>query len=146
MSYTKNTWANGDKITAEKLNAMENGIYNADAGAASAASAAEANAPVHVPFAVTAGEGSATGTTTATFADVAAAVAAGKNVIADVTINDGIEIFAPCTFKVPVTTPTSLLFGAVAYVDLGSGTAKSTLFQVSFSSSGTVGVITDELT
>lgn len=30
MSYTKNTWANGDIITAAKLNNMENGI--ADAG------------------------------------------------------------------------------------------------------------------
>ena len=29
MSYTKNTWANGDTITAAKLNNMENGIANA---------------------------------------------------------------------------------------------------------------------
>ena len=29
MSYTKNTWTNGDTITAEKLNNMENGIANA---------------------------------------------------------------------------------------------------------------------
>ena len=29
MSYEKNTWANGDVITAAKLNKMENGIANA---------------------------------------------------------------------------------------------------------------------
>ena len=29
MSYTKTTWVNGDTITAEKLNNMENGIANA---------------------------------------------------------------------------------------------------------------------
>lgn len=28
MSYTKNTWATGDVITAEKLNNIENGIEN----------------------------------------------------------------------------------------------------------------------
>ena len=28
MSYVKNTWATGDTITAEKLNAMEDGIAN----------------------------------------------------------------------------------------------------------------------
>ena len=30
MSYSKQTWANGDVITAEKLNHMEDGIDNAD--------------------------------------------------------------------------------------------------------------------
>ena len=30
MSYTKNTWANGDTITAAKLNNMENGIEAAE--------------------------------------------------------------------------------------------------------------------
>lgn len=29
MAYTKNTWANGDTITAAKLNNMEDGIANA---------------------------------------------------------------------------------------------------------------------
>ena len=29
MSYEKQTWANGDVITAEKLNHMEDGIENA---------------------------------------------------------------------------------------------------------------------
>ena len=32
MSYTKTTWANGDIITAEKLNHMEDGIENAGGG------------------------------------------------------------------------------------------------------------------
>ena len=30
MSYNKNTWQNGDIITREKLNNMENGIYTAN--------------------------------------------------------------------------------------------------------------------
>ena len=30
MSYEKQTWANGNVITAEKLNHMEDGIYNAN--------------------------------------------------------------------------------------------------------------------
>lgn len=29
MSYTKHNWANGETITANKLNGIENGIYNA---------------------------------------------------------------------------------------------------------------------
>lgn len=29
MSYTKTTWANGDVITAEKLNNLENGVVGA---------------------------------------------------------------------------------------------------------------------
>ena len=32
MSYTKNTWANGDVITAAKLNHMEDGIEGAGGG------------------------------------------------------------------------------------------------------------------
>lgn len=32
MSYTKNTWANGDVITAAKLNHMEDGIEGAGSG------------------------------------------------------------------------------------------------------------------
>ena len=32
MSYTKNTWANGDVITAAKLNNMEDGIEGAGGG------------------------------------------------------------------------------------------------------------------
>ena len=30
MAYTKNTWADGDIVTSEKLNHMEDGIANAD--------------------------------------------------------------------------------------------------------------------
>ena len=34
MSYTKQTWANGDVITAEKLNHIEDGIAGAGGGSA----------------------------------------------------------------------------------------------------------------
>ena len=40
MTYTPNTWANGDVITAGKLNAMESGISGADTAAGNAATAA----------------------------------------------------------------------------------------------------------
>ena len=53
MSYTKNTWANGDTITATKLNSMETGIYNADTAAASAASTAS-SAAAKVPLVISA--------------------------------------------------------------------------------------------
>ena len=33
MAYNKNTWQNGDKITAEKLNNIEDGIANITTGA-----------------------------------------------------------------------------------------------------------------
>ena len=33
MSYTPTNWQNGDVITAEKLNKLENGVANANAGA-----------------------------------------------------------------------------------------------------------------
>lgn len=36
MSYVKNTWQNGDTVTAEKLNNMENGIAAVDAAQATA--------------------------------------------------------------------------------------------------------------
>ena len=39
MSYTKQNWATGDKITADKLNHIEDGVYNAfpsDQGTANA--------------------------------------------------------------------------------------------------------------
>lgn len=32
MAYTKNTWTDGDIVTSEKLNHMEDGIANADGG------------------------------------------------------------------------------------------------------------------
>lgn len=35
MSYTKNTWANGNVITAAKLNHMEDGIEGASGGGSS---------------------------------------------------------------------------------------------------------------
>ena len=34
MAYTKNTWNNGDVITAEKLNHMEDGIADSGGGSA----------------------------------------------------------------------------------------------------------------
>ena len=139
MSYTPTSWANGDTITAENLNKNEQGTQ-------AAAAAADAATPVHVPFSVTTNAGGATGTTTATFADVAADVVAGKTVIADVTLNDGLVMFAPCVVKVPVTTPTTLLFSTVAKLVGAIENAKPTLYQISFTRDGTVGVAADELT
>ena len=36
MSYVKNTWKNGDTVTAAKLNNMENGIASVDSAQAAA--------------------------------------------------------------------------------------------------------------
>lgn len=94
MSYTKNTWANGDTITAEKLNHAEDGIHAADAAAASAssaASAAAAAAPLTIEFTLTmdAGTGTLSGSTDADFSDAVSALAAGKTLIGDAVLTTG---------------------------------------------------------
>lgn len=54
MSYTKQTWANGDIITAAKLNHMEDGIVGTEADVADLKSAllsgAEEDAIWHLGF------------------------------------------------------------------------------------------------
>ena len=122
---------------------METGIKNADTDAAAAAAAAANAAPLHVPFTITAGAGGLVGTTTAAFADVLAAAAADRTVIADCNVNDSFVIYAPLSGGTPVENPTSFLFGAVAKV---SAQEKPTMYQISFGSDGTVGVAADELT
>lgn len=122
---------------------METGIENADTAASAAATAAANASPLHVPFTITAGAGGIGGTTTATFADVLAAAAAGRTVIADGNVNESFMIYAPLSSGSPVENPTSLLFGAVAKI---GDEGKSTLYQISFTSDGTVGVTADELT
>ena len=101
MTYTPNTWTNGDVITAGKLNAMESGISGADTAAGNAATAAEAAATAaanaaHAAFIVTLTEGTGDDspqyTADKTFAEIAAAVAAGKIVI----LNN--EAFIPLTY------------------------------------------------
>lgn len=94
MSYTKNTWVNGDTITAEKLNHAEDGIYAADAAAASAASAASAAAgaaPITIGFTLTldAGTGTLSGSTDADFSDAVSALGAGKTLIGDAVLTTG---------------------------------------------------------
>lgn len=146
MSYVKKTWASGDTITSAALNNIENGVEANETAAASAASSAAAATPVHVPFTLTSGAGGVDGTTTATFAEVAADVLAGKTVIAEAVVNESVVAYLPCTIHTPVSSPTVLLFAGVAYIDFGSGTAKSTLVQISLSSSETVGVVVEDLT
>lgn len=89
MSYTKNSWSTGDTITAEKLNHLEQGVYDASEGA---------GGTVRVPFTVEVDEqGHLTATTTAEIGAVMTAVTAGKQVVADVTSPSGVIYHASLT-------------------------------------------------
>ena len=87
---------------------------------------------VFVPFTVTISEQVATVTTTATFADVLSAVAAGKNVIAVVTVGS-LKLVGGTTGVYPDTNPTALSFNAT--VDTGSpgGTSAPQILKITFS-------------
>ena len=69
MSYTPTTWANGDTITAEKMNKIEGGIANASAGAGGLV--------VHWD--------ATNSRTVETTGEIAEAIAAGKTVVLDQT-------------------------------------------------------------
>lgn len=129
MSYEKTTWVDGDVITAAKLNKNEKQT--------------ELNEPLHVPFTVTAGAGGVTGTTSATFENVIAAIMAGREIIAEATVNDAFVIYAPLSAKQPVTNPTVLVFSVFAKLDAQEN---STLYQISFAANGLVDVIVVPIT
>lgn len=61
MSYTPTTWANGDTITAEKMNNIEQGIVNASSGGSSV---------VNVGVTVTSGNQEVTFTLDKTWAEI----------------------------------------------------------------------------
>lgn len=116
MSYTKNSWSTGDTITAEKLNHLERGVYDASEGA---------GGPVRVPFTVEVdAQGHLTATTTAEIGPVMAAVSAGKMVIVDVTSPVGTVFHAPLTAH----NATHLVFDVVTQEDTDVMTA--TLYHI----------------
>lgn len=129
MSYAKTTWVDGDVITAAKLNKNENQTA--------------LNEPLHVPFTVTADAGGMTGTTSETFERVVAAIAAGRDIVAEVTVNDAFVIYAPLSAKQPVTNPTAVAFGVVAKIGAQD---PSTFYQISFAADGSVGVVAVSIT
>ena len=87
MSYVKNNWANGDTITADKLNHLEQGVFNATA--------------YDVPFSVTnPGTEEQTCTTDADYDAVLAAVQAKR--IVRVVITMEIEPGVMNTVYLPV--------------------------------------------
>ena len=93
MSYTKQTWANGDTITAEKLNHMEDGIA-ASGGGGGGGAALIVNASVSLDaetmsFVVD--------TIDKTYADVTNAYSSGGIVIANVTLLGRVQ-------QIPLTT------------------------------------------
>lgn len=105
MSYTKNSWSTGDTITAEKLNHIEQGVYEASEGA---------GRTVRVPFTVEVdAQGHLTATTTAEIGAVMAAVSAGKMVVADVTSPSGVVYHASLTAH----NSTHLIFDVVTQED-----------------------------
>lgn len=69
MAYTPNTWKTGDKITADKLNALEQGVANVKDG--------------------TPGDKGDPGTAAATITGLAIDAAAGK---ATLTLSDGTTV------------------------------------------------------
>lgn len=69
MAYTAHEWNSGDTITAERLNALENGVKNEQAGPAGAKGAAGADGKSVKAIALTVdGDGKVTGGT-ATLSD-----------------------------------------------------------------------------
>ena len=70
MSYTKQTWATGDVITAQKLNHMEDGIGGGDCNVFLV--------PITVEYD---GQGSCTCSTTVSFENAKAAALSGKVVV-----------------------------------------------------------------
>lgn len=112
MSYTKNNWANGDTITAEKLNHAESGIFANDAAAAAAM-------PLDVPVTVTMEDDTPVATTDASFATVKAAVVAGRNVRSVITLPGGYGILYAPLVAIDAADPTILDFAVT--MDLGTG-------------------------
>ena len=123
MSYVKTNWANGDTITADKLNHIEQGVYDASSGGSSG------GGPLDVAFAVDMTvDPPAVSTTseTAAYSDVTAAVASGREVRAKIslgTVGENIESFfyAPlqqCFVDTSDDSISEVRFAAV--VDIGS--------------------------
>lgn len=124
MSYVKKNWAPRDKITSAALNNIENGVEANDTAAAAAT-------PLRVPFTLEEDESI---TTTATFADVKAAVVAGRDATADIAMETDL-LRLPLKGISPASDPTVLQFEGV--VDLGEGASDAPmLFRIDFTASG----------
>lgn len=120
MEYTKTNWQTGDVITDVLLNKLEEGVRLAT--------------PVTVPFAVS----DDAVTTDAVFADVAAAVLAGRNVRAELDTGDGVMMLFPLQAYYPKTEPTALIFAGMLDMS-GSGEDPSPeLLQLIFTVDGSV--------
>ena len=101
MSYSKNTWANGDTITAAKMNHMESGIE---------AAAAAAGGAYKVTFSVS---GGATLVADKTIAEIYAACAADMHVYAVFALSE--DVFQ--RFEVSLYSATRVDFYAVQVDD-----------------------------
>lgn len=132
MAYTKQTWVTGDVVTAEKLNHIENGIFNT-AGV------------LYIPVTVT--ETSTPGGETSTFTfssdysydDITEAVAAGKFPIVTTEVNrNGVSGTLYLTL-VQSFAETEVLYGAFGFMDsIRSG------YSLCFNSDGTIDTQTHE--
>ena len=109
MSYSKTTWANGDTITAEKLNNIENGIVANETAAVDAM-------PYDVEFAVTESEGTYSATTEAVLATVVADAVANKPVRAKLVM-DGVAQYLALTTVVPASGEEILVFSGGTAID-----------------------------
>lgn len=115
-----------DDSVSELLEQINTAFVNGGGGGGSAL-------PVYVPFTVTVDEetGAVSASTTANFADIKAAVAAGKNVVAEIAL-DEITVYGALAAKIPAANPAILAFSLV--VDFGdSGEApEPLLMQIGF--------------
>ena len=144
MSYEKKTWQTDDVITSAALNNIEEQVAAneaADVQNAAAISAADAKAekgnPLRPEFTVSEDAGGAlTATTDAVFADVAAAVAAGREVEAVVTLAKlGVVIYLPLRIRIPAANPTTLGFEGTLDMSAGGKTVV-TMYTITFTAAG----------
>lgn len=123
MSYVKTNWANGDTITADKLNHIEQGVYDASSGGSSG------GGPLDVAFAVDMTQDTPTVSTTsetAAYSDVTAAIASGRDVRAKIELGAVGEeteeiVYAPlqqCFLNTTSESISEIRF--VTVVDVGS--------------------------
>ena len=119
MSYNKTTWANGDVITAEKLNNIEDGIAGAGGGDGGIYIIHAESSSTDNDFSVTVEEN---------VADIKNAIESGLNVIMDI-VDQGGGTTRLGLANYGLTDDSELIdFISIPYVDVQSPGSKQTSF------------------
>ena len=83
-------------------------------------------------------------TTEAVFADVAAAVAAGRTVAAKVLLGQGMPVlYFPLSFETPAGSPTALGFSGIMDLSGSGEAAKPILYSITFTANGCILAMVD---